>query len=312
MPAINWKATERFVTTLVPSSHRSLANVKLRLETNEHPTSAEVFHIEQSQDWNRFTPELFVDIDIATLLSDTKFEADDIAISVIVRDRGLGRFEKIQEWRLDNLPEDAWSLSQALERFSRSVHLDLSVVATPRASIIGPKSVPIPKGTVLAAKTFKIRLPSRMLDFPFKLVAPEEMERQQGLDRNTVYYVHWRGEDVHRTPSDLIEVWLNKEFEDKFRVLSGKHIGVAGNHIGCNIAAHVYAEVLAHVLSSEEDSEEPTSLVVIVRNMVQQELKMSLDDLRSIYSQGPDGRSRLMPWCWKLARADQAFANLTL
>ena len=165
---------------------------------------------------------------------------------------------------------------------------------------------------MLAAKTFKIRSPSRALDFPFKFVAPEEMEKQPGLDRNTVCYVHWHGEDVHRAPSDLIEVWLNREFEDKFRALSGRRVEAVEDHIGRNIAAHVYAEVLTHVLSSEEDSEEPTSLVVIVSNMVQQELKMSLDDLRSIYGRGPDGRSKLMPWCWKLARADKAFADLTL
>ena len=312
MSAINWKATERCVTPPVPSSHRSLANVKLRLDANEHPTSDEVFHIEQSQDWNRFTPELFVNIDLATLLSDTNLQQDDIAVSVIVRDRDLGRFEKVQEWCLDNLPEDAWSLSQALERFSRSERLDVSVVATPRASILGAQSVPLPKGTVLAAKTFKIRSPSSAFDFPFKFVEPEQMEQQLGLNRNTVCYVHWHGEDVHRAPSELIEVWLNKEFEDKFRVLSGKHAGTVEDHIGRNIAAHVYADVLSHVLSSEEDGEEPTSLVAIVGHLVEKELEMSLDDLRSIYHQGPDGRSRLMPWCWRLAHADRAFAGLTL
>ena len=312
MPAINWKATERCVTPPVPSSHRSLTNVKLRLEKNENPTSNEVFHIEQSQDWNRFTPELFLNIDSATLLSDTNLQQDEIAVSVIVRDRDLGRFEKVQGWCLDKLPEDAWSLSQALERFSRSVRLDVSVVVTPRESILSAQSVPLSKGTVLAAKTFKIRSPSRAFDFPFKFVAPEQMEQQPGLDRNTVCYVHWHGEDVHRAPSELIEVWLNKEYEDKFRALSGRHADAVKDHIGRNIAAHIYADVLSHVLSSEEDGEEPTSLLAIVRNVVEQELEMSLDELRSIYHRGPEGRSRLMPWCWRLAHADRAFASLKL
>lgn len=300
------------MTTPNPSSHHSFANVKFRLEANQSPTSDEVFHIERSEDWNRFAPELFVDIDVETLLADTNLKQDDIAVSVIVRDRDLGRFEQVQEWRLDDLPDDAWCLSSALERFSRSMRLDLSVVATPRASIDGAPPVPIPKGTVLAAKTFKIRSPIGRLDFPFKFVAPEEMEKQRGLDRNTVCYVHWHGEDVHRAPSDLIEVWLNKELEDKFRALSSKRIGTVEDHIGRSIAAHVYAEVLMQVLNSEEDSEEPNSLVVIVKNMVKHQLNMTLDDLRSIYKQGPEGRARLMPWCWKLARADRAFADLTL
>ena len=309
---LNWRATERCVTTPASSSHRSLANVKFRLEASESPTVDEVRHIEQPQDWNRFTPELFLDIDGMMLTSDTKLPQDNIVISVIVRDRELGKFEKVHDWPLDNLPDDAWSLSQALVRFSRSVRLDVSVVATPRVSITNGESIPIPKATLLAEKTFKIRAPSRALDFPFKFVEPEEMAKQQGLDRGTVCYVHWKGEDVHRAPSDLIEVWLNKEFEDKFRALSGRKAGAAAEHIGRSIAAHVYAEVLTHVLRSDEDSEDPTSLGFIVRNMIERKLRMSLDDLRSIYRRGPDGRSRLLPWCWKLARADRAFAGLTL
>ena len=308
--SINWKATERYVTTPVPSSQRSLANVKFRLDGNEDPTCDEVFHIGTQQDWVRFNPELFVDVDVAELVSDTGLEQDDIVVSVIIRDRDLGRFEAVKEWRLDDLPEDAWSLDDSLERFSRSLRLDVSVVATPRVSVTGADATPIPKGTLLAVKTFKIRSPSRALDFPFRIVEPEEMAKQRGLNRDTVVYVHWRGEDVNRTPSELLEVWLNKEFEDKFRVLNGRHGGSIVDHIGRNIAAQVYADVLTHVLGSDEGAEEPTSLVAIVGNLVERKLEMSIDELREIYRNGPGGRSKLTPWSWKLSDADRAFSKL--
>ena len=84
MMSINWKATERYVTTPVPSSQRSLANVKFRLDGNEDPTCDEVFHIETQQDWVRFNPELFVDVDVAELVSDTGLEQDDIVVSAIL------------------------------------------------------------------------------------------------------------------------------------------------------------------------------------------------------------------------------------
>ena len=188
MPIVNWKATERCITTPIPSSHQSLANVKFRLDPNESPTVDDVRHIEGPQDWDRFTPELFVDIDVARLLSDTRLAPDNIAISVIVRDRDLGRFERVQEWGLDSLPEDAWSLNPALERFSRSVRLDVTIVATPRAPVIDGTSSPMPPGTLLAVKTFRIRAPSPGLDFPFKFVQPEKMAEQPGLHRATVCY----------------------------------------------------------------------------------------------------------------------------
>ena len=313
MPIVNWKATERCITTPIPSSHQSLANVKFRLDPNESPTVDDVRHIEGPQDWDRFTPELFVDIDVARLLSDTRLAPDNIAISVIVRDRDLGRFERVQEWGLDSLPEDAWSLNPALERFSRSVRLDVTIVATPRAPVIDGTSSPMPPGTLLAVKTFRIRAPSPGLDFPFKFVQPEKMAEQPGLHRATVCYVHWVGDDLHRAPSDLIEVWLNKDFEDKFRALSARRIDAAADHIGRSIAAQVWVDVLTKVLAleSEEDSDEPGSLVFLVGDLVTRELELTLDDLRSIYRR-PHGQSRLLPWSWRLARADQAFGSLKL
>lgn len=309
---INWRTTERQVTTPVPSSHRSLANVKFRLDGNGDPVSDEVFYVETQQDWVGFNPELFMDVDVAALTSDTDLKHDDIALSVIVRDRDLGRFEAVQEWRLDDLPEDGWPLDGALDRFSRSLRLDISVVATPRISAVGADGASLLKGTLLAVKTFKIRSPSRALDFPFRIVEPEEMAKHPGLYRETVFYVHWRGEDVNRTPSELLEVWLNKEFEDKFRILNGKHGGIVQDHIGRNIAAHVYAEVLTHVLCSDEDGDEPTSLVAIVGDLAERQLGMSIEELRGIYREGPGGRSKLMPWCWRLSHADVAFAGLKL
>ena len=313
MPIVNWKATERCVTTPIPLSHQSFANVKFRLDPNESPTVDDVRHIEGPQDWDRFTPELFVDINVPRLVSDTTLAPDNIAISVIVRDRDLGRFERVHEWGLDNLPDDAWSLSPALKRFSRSVRLDVTLVATPRASAIGSAPTPMPKGTVLAAKTFRVRAPNPGLDFPFKFVPPEKMAEQPGLHRGTVCYVHWVGDDLHRAPSDLIEVWLNTEFEDKFRALSARRIDAAADHIGRNIAAQVWADVLTHVLAleSDEDTDEPGSLVAMVSDLVRRELELSLDDLRSIYRR-PHGPSRLFPWSWRLARADQAFGSLKI
>ena len=296
----------------IPSSDRSLANVKLRLEMRESPSTEQVRHIEKMHDWIRFTPELFIDIDEMSLTNDTGLDKNDIIISVIVRDRGLNKFEKVHEWTMHDLPDGAWPLEKSLHDFSWSTRLDVAVVATPYGSVIRDNLPPIPKGTVLATKVFKIRVPSHGLDLPFKFVEPEKMARLTGLDRNTVCYLHWKGEDLRRTPAELIEVWLNKDLEDKFRVLSAKHPSAAAEHIGRNIAAHVYGDILAYVLSSDEESSEPTSLVFIVKDMIKRELDMELGDLRQLYQRGPDGRSRLVPWCWKLTRTDRTFSNLKL
>ena len=298
------------MTTPVPYSDQALANVKLRLSTSEEPTAETVRHIESAEEWDRLSPELFIHVDTQTLSADTKLAPNNILVSVIVRDRELSRFEVVQSWPLSSLPHDAWSLDQVLQRFSRSLRLDVIVVATPRDSIANGESASIPEAAILATKVFKIRTPSHALDFPFRIVEPTEME-QHGLDANTVCYVHWRGQDVQRAPSDLIEVWLNKEFEDKFTVISRKRPVAAANYIGRSIAAQVYAEILAQVLISEEDSDDPTSLVFVVKKVIEREMSITLDDARKMYNQGPEGRSKLMPWSQKLTNASVTFAKLT-
>ena len=307
--SLNWRASEACITAPYPSSSRSLANVKLRLDANESLATDEERRIESVENWDRLTPELLLDIDMATLTGDTRLPVEGIVVSVIVRDRDLNKFEQIAAWPLSDLPQDTWPLGGIHDRFSRAARLDVVVVATPDTSALRYESIPIPKGAVIAAKTFKIRVPSRGFDLPVVLVDPSAME-EKGLDRNTVCFVYWKGEDIQRPPADLIEVWLNKELEDKFLALSSGRAGNEAKHIAQNIAAHVYANVLAVVLSDDAANEEPASLVGVVNELIERNLGMTIDDARHTYREGPSGRAKLMPWCWKLTGADRTFATI--
>ena len=309
-PSIAWKAVEHRVTPPFPTSDRSLENVKFRLDRNDEPTSDEDRRIESAQDWDGLTPELFMDADAAALTDDTGVPADDILVSVICRDRDLCRFERAATWPLRNLPEDCWSLSRVLNRFSRSTRFDVVVVATVRPGAQERSRLSIPAEAALATKCFKVRVLGRGLDVPIKFVEPAELVRQ-GLDRGSVCFVRWTGEDVTRPPRELLEVWLNKEIEDKFRALNAMRAGTPAAHIASTIAAQVYAEVIAQVLLADDQEGEPDSLIQVVRQLIEKRLGIGLDEARRQYG-APGGRARLMPWSWKLAGADEAFASMTL
>ncbi len=304
---IAWKAVEHRVTPPFPTCDRSLENVKFRLDPNEEPTSDEERRIDSAQDWDGLTPELFMEADAAALSDDTGVPADDIVVSVICRDRNLCRFERAATWPLTELPEDGWRLSPVLARFSRSMRFDVVIVATLRRNGQCPS---IPPEASLATKCFKIRAHGQGLDVPIKFVEPAQLVKQ-GLDRGSVAFVRWRGEDVTRPPRELLEVWLNKELEDKFRALNSKRAGTAATHIASSVAAQVYAEVIAQVLLADEEAGEPDSLIQVVGELIEKELGIGLDDARRQYD-APGGRARLVPWSWKLSGADEAFASMTL
>ena len=307
--SIAWKAVEHRVTPPFPTSDRSLENVKFRLDRNEEPTTAEDHRIENAHDWDGLTPELFMDADSDALSDDTGIHADNIQVSVVCRDRNLCKFEEVVTWPLRNLPE-AWPLSQALNGFSRSTRFDVVVVATLNADAPEVSRLSIPPKAALATKCFKVRVRSRGLDVPIKFVEPNELVRL-GLDRRSVCFVRWTGEDVTRPPRELLEVWLNKDLEDKFRALNANRADTAAALISSSIAAQVYAEVIAQVLVADEREGEPDSLVQVIGQLIEKQLGIGLGDARRQY-EGPGGRARLVPWSWKLAGTDETFAAMTL
>ena len=309
-PSIAWKAVEHRVTPPFPTSDRSLENVKFRLNRNDEPTPDEDRRIESAQDWDRLTPELFMDLDTAALLDDTGVPAEDIVVSVICRDRTLCKFERAASWPLRSLPEDGWPLSEVLDRFSRSTRFDVVVVATLRLDAPKRSRLSIPTEASLATKCFNIRVLGSGLDVPIRFVEPAELV-EHGLDRGSVCFVHWTGEDVTRPPGELLEIWLNKEVEDKFLALNAKSVGTAAAHIASSVAAQVYAEVIAQVLFADEAEGEPDSLIQVVGQLIEKGLGISLDDAKRQYG-APGGRARLIPWSWKLAGADEAFASMKL
>ena len=308
---VNWRASERFLTTTFPVSDRSLSGVRFRLRRGVEPTADAVHHLDESPlESASLQPELFLQVDSDQLASDTQLPADTLVVSVIVRDRVLNWFQLANTWRLDALPEDGWNLGAALTRLSPASRMDIAVVATPHMPVTNALSVHIPEGTVLARKVFFLRPRTPILDDLIRRVDPDEMVAE-GLPRGTVCYVKWKGEDVNAMPGALLEVWLNKDFEDKFEQLSARGANAAARQIARGIAADVYGDILAHVLQSDEEGDDPGTLVRMVERLLEQKLRISLTEARRIYRIGPEGRARLTPWCWRLAGADAAFAGLT-
>ena len=310
-PALNWRASESRITAPAPTSDRALADVTFRLRVSEELSTSGLATIQEEQDWQSCSPELFFAVDVDALVSDSGVTSDSLYIAVIVRDRVLGRFEKVAEWSLGRIPTDAWPLQ--LERFSWSTQLDVAVLATLGASsaLLSPlETGHRMKGTILASKIFKVRPPRRALALPIRHVIPADMERE-GVAAETALYVCWKGADLNRPPADLVEIWLNKQHEDKFRALSVRRPLSAAKYIGLGFTAQVYAAVLAPILSSSEEPTEEDGLLWAAKGLVTRGLGQELSELRTIYQDEPAGRSKLMPWCLELVSAERAFSELT-
>ena len=289
-----------------PSSDSSLAQVRLRLTRNEDPRSDLIHYVDSRPLPSDSQPELFLAVDTATLASEVGAPEDDLRISVVLRDRVVHWFECIQTWPLTDLPDDGWPIASLVGRLTPNSRVDIAVVATLSSSVHD-----VPDNTVLARKVFSVKPQPQLLDDLVRPVSPDQLA-SEGLPRSTVCYVKWKGEDITASPSELLEVWINQDFEDKFQELSAPSASAAARQISRAIAADVYREVLAQVLQGDEESDDPGTLVSLVENLLVHKLATSLADARATYRSGPEGRAKLTPSCWRLVQTDTAFAGLTL
>lgn len=301
-----WRASERFPVDPFPSCDRSLASVQLRLARNEDPRPDLIHYVDRHPLPSDTEPELFLAVDAAALTSDVGAAVENIRISVVLRDRIVQWFECIQTWPADALPTDGWRIEPLAGRLTPNSRVDIAVLATLDTSANG-----VPANAVRARKVFSIKSQPQLLDDLVRPVSPDQMATE-GLPRSTVCYVKWKREDITACPSDLLEVWINQDFEDKFQELSAARTNRAARQISRAIAADVYREVLAQVLQGDEDTEDPNALVSLVERLLVPKFAPSLADARATYSSGPDGRAKLTPWCWRLVQTDTAFAGLAL
>jgi len=308
MPNLTWNAREHHQTYPFPFSEHALDNVQFRLGHEEDVgfSPLEIRRIDKVEDWEGCSPELLIELDEAALMADTGVSKEEIEFSVIVRDRDLNKFEKVKSWPLVTIPIEPISLVEDLQSFSWARRLDIAVIASLASSSEESEFRASQKGSVLANKTFSVRVGAGRFafDIPRVLVDPEAFV-ERNMDRNTVWYVHWKGADYQRTPGELLEIWYNKEYEDKFIALAGG-ADSATRYILESMGADIFFDILSEVLrGTDNDVSDPASLI----SMVQNALPMDIEDARLEYMK-QDGSSRLRSRCWKAAGTNSAFASL--
>ncbi len=307
-PKLNWRARETHEVSPHQTSPHALDAVAFRRAPHEKATTGTVPPLGEVSDWQKVHPELVLDVDQELLTKETEVDSKDIELSVVMRDRELNKFKLIAKWPLVET-ENLLSLESHLEEFSYSKRMDVCVLATLANELrISAPAIGTPKGSVLAEKTFQIRIAPKNKP-PTKMVDPDDLEKQ-GLDRTTVCYVHWRSTDLQTPINDAIEIWLNKEYEDKFMALAAARGASNSPFIAQAIGAQIYCEIFDFVLQSEEENiSDPNSVMAIVSSMLEKQLDMTLDEAKRIRKK-EDGLSHLKSWMWKVVGANDAFSAL--
>ena len=107
----NWNASETEPIEPFGVSQKALDECKLRLQPGEDFMTTDVWSVEDPSFWDVFAPELIIELDAEDLQDATGLKPDDATLSVVIRDRELNKFLKVEEWPVWDLPDTAVSLS---------------------------------------------------------------------------------------------------------------------------------------------------------------------------------------------------------
>lgn len=310
---LRWISTHQATAIPARPTDRSLNSVRFRLTPSAPLETENRFVIESASDWSRIQPEVLLALDQNTLRTDTALRPSDVSIIIVVRDRALHKFGVISTIRGDEIPPDTLSLGNDIRRtFSRPASLDVSVL------IVGPDrdalSVGSPEhgSTILALRTFQVRARSNAMDIPVRIVEPDTMV-DHGADARTVMFVRWKGHDLNRPPSELLEVLLNRSHEAQYLALGNQRQGSAGGHIAHDFAANVVAVILARVLESDDDEAfDADSLARAIDDLAQRALQCPLDELRDRYRDNTDKHALLLAWAARVVGSDDSFRRMRL
>jgi hypothetical protein len=287
-----WHASETESIEPFRMAEEALSSCSLRLKQSENFDDADTRFIETKEFWTDCAPELQVSFEGSQIVQGTGIELDDLVVAIVLRDRILNRFIKIQEWPGTGVPITPVSLTSGWESISQSDSIDISVLVTPAQTKDRGTGIARHKANVIARKTFKIRSLSQTPSFPYRWVPPEEFEKRS-CSRNTIWLLNWLGENFERPIEDSVELLLNEDYRETFEVLEAE--GHYSNLFRREMVAAVLAEMAFRVLDSGELPTEESGMRAQILTVLSEASGRGPDEILSMLNR-PDKFGVIHAW----------------
>ena len=289
---ISWGASETEPIEPFGISAHALDGCALRLRKSEKFHNAETRVVETDAFWDKFYPELKLEFDLEDLQKTTGLDADDVVVSVVIRDRNLNKFGKILEWPAWSLPAEPVELLPSWILFSHSDRVDICILATPAETRDRGVGIANHRADVVARTSFKIRMQVQATKIPHRWATPDEFVSRH-VSPDTIWLINWLGEDLERPAAENVEIWFNEKFKDAFQVLDVG--GEFANLFRREIAAAIFSDLALQAVSGSKPFVEEDGMRKMIYDLLTATSRMEIEQVFSRLEQ-PDAASVLHAW----------------
>ena len=277
MSSRRWTATE--TRTLEPflTEHAALDGLRFRCTPDEPPSDEHVHWFDAESLPERFTPELFLDVDTDLLELGVGIPVDDLRLVVVVRDRAVKRWDLIGAWPIGENPLEFELPVLDARRYAPGRRMEFVVMVTPSTELPALEGRAHLPTQVVASRSFHVRIRRDGSRFNVATVPPEWFI-EHGMLRNTVWAIDWHTRDVEREPIACLTVVVNQAHEQRLQAALS---GAVSDVVATQIAIDVFVEVAWIALrESAEFVDEPSTLIGTVLKVLGVKSAEQFDSLK--------------------------------
>jgi len=238
------------------TANSSLDNCKIRYSEND------VFSEEQKKDFEinpiadtpAFKPEFQISVELQNLIDETGLAAENLQLSLVVRDRSIRRFILINQQEIHLINNTTYSVPRdIIENLSGRKGIEFVLIISPNQA--GIPNYPL--GSRIAQKVFYCTVPGEGIGgFPVTILDPQDPLWPQEFPHDTVWFINWRESDKifnsDASATDVLTVVYNKQCADRlFRM--GDEADSPATLFWNEIAVEVAVEIATVYLKANGD-----------------------------------------------------------
>ena len=175
--------------------------------------------------------------------------AEDLAVGLSVRSRHLRRYEVLERWAVDEVPE-AWSPDPAkLEEFQsgRGMEFVLGIQVSVHREALALQG--LEAGKVICRKAFSVTLPAENFGFPCRW---SKFGGDTEYPEEALWGIDWNepedGRQYELPVDQVLTVLVNEKAQEPLRLVGGVHGAndIAWKMLAADVTTQIWADVLAN------------------------------------------------------------------
>ncbi len=289
---LNYKASETEIIRPYDTIDGFFRNVGLRVKKESNFTNDEKIYLDDDQELNLIEIN-FQNFAISNF-SDLNIGEENTKISIILKDRNIKENKVLYSEKIDFFENETFNIFDDINYNLDLADFELSIILTE-----------IKNNNILCQKKFLFSKFKQRIDVPKQYMPPSFFE-EQGLSKDTVWYVNWIGSDLNKSLTELIIICLNEKFRLNIDSMSEDENSL----FQCQMSAAIMLDIFYPVIIKNNELDGQNYLALDeVKDFILSKIKISEEELNIIIEK-ENFHSILASWCLNFQNLNKEIVKL--